>query len=214
MHAALADPARLRIVDHLSLGDASSTELATLLAMPSNLLAHHLGVLERAGLVARHRSEADRRRSYLRLLPDPLAGLLPAGVTPVPRVVFVCTANSARSQLAAALWAQASAVPATSAGTHPAADDRTRRRAAARKHGLALVQDEPQQLAEVLAAADFVVAVCDNAYEELDRRHRPGCTGRSRTRSESGPPPRSTPPTTTCPPGSPTSPHASPTTAS
>ena len=167
VHAALADPARLRIVDHLGLGDASSTELATLLAMPSNLLAHHLGVLERTGLVARHRSEADRRRSYLRLLPDPLSGLLPAGVTQVPRVVFVCTANSARSQLAAALWARASTVPATSAGTHPAAEIAPGAARAARRHGLALVQDRPQQLAEVLAAADFVVAVCDNAYEEL-----------------------------------------------
>ena len=118
IHAALADPARLRIVDHLAFGDASSTELATLLAMPSNLLAHHLGVLERAGLVARHRSEADRRRSYLRLLPDALDGLLPTGVTPVPRVVFVCTANSARSQLAAALWTRASA-RARDLGRHP-----------------------------------------------------------------------------------------------
>ncbi len=168
IHAALADPTRLRIVDHLSLGDASSTELAALLAMPSNLLAHHLGVLERAGLVARHQSEADRRRSYLRLLPDALDGLMPRGVTPVPRVVFVCTANSARSLLAASLWTRASAVPATSAGTHPASSIAAGATRTARKHGLHLVQDRPQQLAEVLETSDFVVAVCDNAYEELD----------------------------------------------
>jgi protein-tyrosine-phosphatase len=168
VHAALADPARLRIIDHLAVGDASPTELQALLGITSNLLAHHLGVLERARLVARHRSEADRRRSYLRLLPGALDGLLPQGVTPVPRVVFVCTANSARSQLAAALWAQASAVPGTSAGTHPASAIARGAVRAARKHGLALVQDRPQQLAEVLDAADFVVAVCDNAYEELD----------------------------------------------
>jgi ArsR family transcriptional regulator, arsenate/arsenite/antimonite-responsive transcriptional repressor / arsenate reductase (thioredoxin) len=37
--------------------------------MPSNLLAHHLRVLEEAGLVTRHRSEGDKRRSYLRLVP-------------------------------------------------------------------------------------------------------------------------------------------------
>ena len=215
VHAALADPARLRIVDHLSLGDASSTELATLLAMPSNLLAHHLGVLERAGLVARHRSEADRRRSYLRLVPDALDGLLPAGVTPVPRVVFVCTANSARSQLAAALWAQASAVPATSAGTHPAAADRARRRASRPQARPGAGPGRgPSSSPRCSPRTDFVVTVCDNAYEELDARHRPGRTGRSRTRSGSGPPPRSTPPTTTWPPGSPTSPHASPPTAS
>jgi DNA-binding transcriptional ArsR family regulator len=56
VHAALADPARLRITDTLADGDASPSELAALLAMPSNLLAHHLRVLEDAGLVSRHRS--------------------------------------------------------------------------------------------------------------------------------------------------------------
>jgi len=168
IHAALADPTRLRIVDHLTSGDASSTELATLLATPSNLLAHHLGVLERTGLVTRRRSEADRRRSYLRLLPDALDGLLSTGVTPVPRVVFVCTANSARSLLAATLWTRASGVPTTSAGTHPASAIASGAARTARKHGLQLVQDTPQQLADVLGATDFVVAVCDNAYEELD----------------------------------------------
>jgi len=34
--------------------------------------------------------------------------------------VFVCTRNSARSQPAASPWNDAAAVPATSAGTHPA----------------------------------------------------------------------------------------------
>ncbi len=50
MHAALADPARLRITDTLLAGDASPSELAAMLAMPSNLLAHHLHVLEQAGI--------------------------------------------------------------------------------------------------------------------------------------------------------------------
>ena len=49
VHSALADPARLTVVDALAMGDASPSELLALLAMPSNLLAHHLGVLERAG---------------------------------------------------------------------------------------------------------------------------------------------------------------------
>ena len=77
MHAALADPARLAITDTLADGDASPSELAGMLAMPSNLLAHHLKVLEETGLVTRHRSEGDRRRIYLRLVPgalDTLAG--------------------------------------------------------------------------------------------------------------------------------------------
>ena len=38
VHAALADPARLAITDALLPGDASPSELAALLAMPSNLL--------------------------------------------------------------------------------------------------------------------------------------------------------------------------------
>jgi DNA-binding transcriptional ArsR family regulator len=44
MHAALADPARLAITGTLADGDASPSELAAMLAMPSNLLAHHLRV--------------------------------------------------------------------------------------------------------------------------------------------------------------------------
>ena len=121
VHAALADPARLRITDTLADGDASPSELAAMLAMPSNLLAHHLGVLEQAGIITRRRSEGDRRRTYLRLIPGALdqPGGLPARAG--RRVLFVCTANSARSHLAAALWRQASTIPAISAGTHPAA---------------------------------------------------------------------------------------------
>ncbi|MFY9649983.1 metalloregulator ArsR/SmtB family transcription factor, partial [Trebonia sp.] len=110
MYAALADPARLRITDVLADGDASPSELAALVSMPSNLLAHHLRVLEDAGLVSRHRSEGDKRRTYLRLVPDALDVLAGPPGRPAQRVLFVCTANSARSHLAAALWRRASAV--------------------------------------------------------------------------------------------------------
>src|ERR1035438_1126286 len=75
VHAALADPARLLITDTLAVGDVSPSELAAMLAMPSNLLAHHLHVLEQAGLLTRRRSEGDRRRSYLRLVPGALDSL-------------------------------------------------------------------------------------------------------------------------------------------
>jgi protein-tyrosine-phosphatase/DNA-binding transcriptional ArsR family regulator len=169
VHAALADPSRLRIVDTLSLGDASPSDLQHLLAMPSNLLAHHLRTLEDAGLVERRRSEADRRRSYLQLVPAALDGLLPHGLVAVPRVVFVCTANSARSQLAAALWERASTIPATSAGTHPAERVAPGAVAVARRHRLPLTQAHPRPLVDVLHPDDYVVTVCDNAHEELDR---------------------------------------------
>src|SRR5689334_10970596 len=122
LHAALGDPARLTIVDTLAWGEASPGELAARLGMTSNLLAHHLRVLEDgAGLLNRHRSEGDRRRSYLALDRDVLDLLQPTSPALLAkRVVFVCTQNSARSQLAAALWNDHSPVPATSAGTHPA----------------------------------------------------------------------------------------------
>lgn len=167
VHAALADSTRLRITDHLAYGDASPTELQALLGIPSNLLAHHLGVLGDAGLVTRHRSEADRRRSYLRLMPDAMDGLLPRGVTPVSRVLFVCTANSARSQLAATLWARASAVPVASAGTHPASRVAAGALAVADRRGVGLGQAQPMPFAEVVQRDDYLVTVCDNAHEEL-----------------------------------------------
>jgi ArsR family transcriptional regulator, arsenate/arsenite/antimonite-responsive transcriptional repressor / arsenate reductase (thioredoxin) len=167
VHAALGEPARLAIVDALAWGDASPGEIGQQLGLPTNLLAHHLKVLQEAGIVARSRSEGDRRRTYLRLVPHALAGLVPAGLGPVPRVVFVCTHNSARSQLAAALWARSSPVPVASAGTEPARRVHPRAVAVARRHGLALAHARTTQVAQVLRADDLMVAVCDNAHEHL-----------------------------------------------
>lgn len=169
-HAALSDPSRLHIVDLLSLGDLSPSELQARLAMPSNLLAHHLKTLEAAGLLARGRSEADRRRSYVRLTPGALDGLVPGAAGHAHRVVFVCTANSARSQLAAALWRRASAIPSTSAGTHPAGQVDPGAVAAARRHHLPLRATRPRRLADIAADDDFVITVCDQAHEELGDR--------------------------------------------
>jgi ArsR family transcriptional regulator, arsenate/arsenite/antimonite-responsive transcriptional repressor / arsenate reductase (thioredoxin) len=168
LHAALADPARLQIVDTLLLGDASPSELAEALGMPSNLLAHHLKVLEREGVVGRTRSEGDKRRSYVQLVPGGLDGLVAGDVKPVPRVLFVCTANSARSHLAAALWRQASEIPAVSAGTHPAEEIAAGAVESARRHGLKLPQVRPQHVDGVRSDGDLVVTVCDRAHEELD----------------------------------------------
>jgi protein-tyrosine-phosphatase/DNA-binding transcriptional ArsR family regulator len=175
LYAALGDEGRLAIVDALLLGEASPTELQRLLDMPSNLMAHHVRALERVGLVSRHRSEADRRRTYLALVPAALDALRPVAVRDAVRVVFVCTQNSARSQLAAALWNEASAVPATSAGTHPAAAIHPGAVAVARRRGLSLVPQPPRHVDEVLDPGDVVVTVCDAAHEELaagpDERH-------------------------------------------
>jgi len=170
VHAALGEPARLAIVERLVVGDVSPSELGRELRMRSNLLAHHLGLLEAAGLLERVDSEGDRRRRYVRLRPASLNDLAPAGWLSAPRVVFVCTQNSARSQLAAALWARRSPVPCASAGTRPA--DRVHPEAAkvARRHGLSLGRARTSYVDDVLDGGDLVVAVCDNAHEQLGSR--------------------------------------------
>lgn len=167
IHSALGDPARLTIADLLAAGDASPSELQSLLGMPSNLLAHHLRRLEQVGLVTRGRSEHDRRRTYLRLIPAGLAGLLPGPHLPAARIVFVCTGNSARSQLAAALWRSSSTVPAESAGTRPAARIHPGTVAAAHRHGLPLHPTRPRSLDGVLRPGDLVITVCDSAHEQV-----------------------------------------------
>lgn len=173
--SALADPARLAVVDALVLGDRAPGELAAALGIGSNLLAHHLHVLEDAGVVVRSRSEADRRRGYVHLVPGALDGALPAPASiDATRVVFVCTANSARSQLASALWREASPVPVTSGGTHPAARVHPGAVAAARRHGLRLADNaRPRHLVDVAAPGDLVVSVCDAADVELTRSGAP-----------------------------------------
>jgi protein-tyrosine-phosphatase len=85
----------------------------------------------------------------------------------VERVVFVCTANSARSQLAAALWRHASPVQATSAGTHPAERIDPGAVAAAERHQLPLRRLRPRALTDVRGDGDLVITVCDLAHEEL-----------------------------------------------
>jgi len=168
VHAALADPTRLAIVEALSIGDASPTELQARLSIPSsNLLAHHLGVLQSAGVVHKRRSEGDRRRWYLRLIPQVLDSMCTTSPTSVSRVVFVCTQNSARSQLAAAAWRAQSPIPAESAGTRPARRIHPEAIETARRHGLELAAAAPRRLDDVLQASDYLIVVCDNAHEEL-----------------------------------------------
>ena len=167
VHAALGDPARLAVVDRLMLSDQSPGELARALELPTNLLAHHLRALEVAGVVERTRSEGDQRRTYVRLVPGRLEGLVVAPGPAAPRVVFVCTHNSARSQLAAATWASRSTVPVASAGTVPATRVHPLAVATARRHGLALVGRGTHHVDDTVQTGDLVVAVCDNAHERL-----------------------------------------------
>jgi protein-tyrosine-phosphatase len=175
IHAALADGYRLAIVDELALSDRSPSELRHRLGIESNLLAHHVGVLERAGLVERLASGGDRRRKYLRLVSDVLAVACEPGVCVTANgVLFVCTANSARSQLAAALWNARHDVVATSAGTEPAPRVHPQAVRAAARAGLDLGGAAPRLLEDPGDTPDLVVTVCDRAHEELAARTRPG----------------------------------------
>lgn len=167
VHAALGESVRLAIVDDLAVSDRSPTELGARHGLPSNLLAHHLDVLEAAGAIVRFSSSGDGRRKYVRLDRAALAGFGIGASARLRPALFVCTHNSARSQLASALWAERTGGPAASAGTHPAADVHRGARAAARRAGLDLGDARPAPLGRI-ARGTQVITVCDRAHEELD----------------------------------------------
>lgn len=167
MHAALGESVRLVIVEDLAASDRSPKELSERFGLATNLLAHHLDVLDDAGLIERFVSDGDKRRRYVRLLRAPLTELGIATARPAGSVLFVCSHNSARSQLAAALWCARTGQPARSAGTHPAERVHRGAVAAAARAGIDLSAAVPRLL-EDASGADVVVTVCDRAHEELD----------------------------------------------
>lgn len=168
VHAAMGDPVRLAMVDELAASDRSPIELRRLVGIESNLLAHHLDVLEGVGLIERSRSSGDGRRRYVHLVRDRLHGLMPGRPVGLGPAMFVCSANSARSQLAAALWHELTGAPADSAGTHPAERVHPGAIAAAQRAGLDLSDAEPRQLVSDATLPPLVVTVCDQAHEEID----------------------------------------------
>ena len=169
-HAALGEPARLAIVDELMRSDRSPSELQDMFDLESNLLAHHLDVLEEAGMIRRVRSSGDGRRRYVQLVPASLDGIVSS--TPRnrdgQRALFVCTRNSARSQIAAAAWAHLGIGPAESAGTHPAEEVHRGAVRAAWRAGIPLADTTPRHLDDVEKLPALVITVCDQAHEEID----------------------------------------------
>ena len=170
IHAALGEPIRLAIVDELALSDRSPGELARRFSLPTNLLAHHLDVLGGADLVERVVSSGDRRRRYVRLRPEGFDIIGANAGAPPEQVVFVCTRNSARSQLAAAIWTSRTGGAATSAGTDPADRVDPGAIAAAHRHGFDLGEVEPRRLGPV-DTSTRLITVCDRAHEDLDPAH-------------------------------------------
>lgn len=165
VHAALGDRHRLLMVDELLLSDRTFQELAFAAGLPGNLAAHHLGVLEAAGLIERHASEGDKRRRYISLRRDRLDDSVRSHLPAPDRVIFLCTHNSARSQFAAALWQARTGLAADSAGTEPAARVNPGAVAAAAEFGLDLRTASPKGWSDIGAVPDLVISVCDRAHE-------------------------------------------------
>jgi protein-tyrosine-phosphatase/DNA-binding transcriptional ArsR family regulator len=131
-------PVRWLLLSELARSDRQVRELRALLGQPQSLVSYHLARLREGGLVAVRRSSADRRDVYysidlarcgelltaagsalhpgLRLIPP-----LPGKIRAPTRVLFLCTGNSARSQMAQAILEQMAggAVTAASGGSHP-----------------------------------------------------------------------------------------------
>lgn len=183
-----ADPQRWRLLAELAKSDRRVGELTDLLGKPQNLVSYHLAALRKAGVVTARRSSADGRDTYYRidllrcqeLLATAGASLHPAlclepsapaemtarpGRAPV--VLFLCTGNSARSQMAEVLLEHRSghAIHGRSAGSHPKPLHPNAVRAMA-EHGIDIAGRPTKPLTR-FARSRFsqVITLCDKVRE-------------------------------------------------
>jgi protein-tyrosine-phosphatase len=180
------EPVRWQLLRELARSDRHVRELTDLVGRPQNLVSYHLGKLRSAGLVVARRSSADGRDAYytvvldrfsellaatgrslhpgLRLAPAAPAALPPGGPA---RLLFLCTGNSARSQIAEALAVARSEglVEAFSAGSHPKPVHPHAARVL-RERGVGLGDRRSRHLSSFAAARfDHVVTLCDKVRE-------------------------------------------------
>lgn len=175
----LADDTRWQLIGALRHSDRHAGELAAQCHLPQNLLSYHLGLLRQAGLVHAHRSDADARVFYYGLdlialqqayqqigAALPLPSGAPA-VLPPTTVVFVCTHNSARSQMAEGWLRQLSGgrVSVRSAGAEPTALDARAVQAMAEAGVDIGYQQAKGPEAVQNERLGIVVTVCDRARE-------------------------------------------------
>jgi len=177
---------RWGLLGELARSDRMVSELTGLVGQPQNLVSYHLGKLRDARLVSARRSSADRRDAYytadLTRLGDMLSAVgtaLHPGLrltTPVTdgaeaagaRVLFLCTGNSARSQMAEALTRARSGgqVEAYSAGSQPKALHPNAVRVMRDEHGIDLSGHTPKHLSEFAGQRfDRVISLCDRVRE-------------------------------------------------
>ncbi len=170
--------------------DRAVRELTERLAERQSLVSYHLGQLRAGGLVRARRSSADRRDSYytidLAACLDQLqavGGALHPGLTLAParlpthrgkaarrrrpRVLFLCTGNSARSQIAEALLETMSegVVAAASAGSNPKPLHPNAVRVM-KKRGIDISKNRVKHVDELSAQRfDAVITLCDRVRE-------------------------------------------------
>ena len=180
-----AHPLRWRVLSELARSDRRVGELCELADRPQNLVSYHLRLLRDGGLVSTRRSTADGRDTYYVLdlgrcgeLLSGAAVALHPGLAPAPRartqpkrglanVLFLCTGNSSRSQIAEALAGQLSdgALVAVSAGSHPKPLHPNAVRVM-QTRGIDISDRRSKHLSEFAGRRfDYVISLCDRVRE-------------------------------------------------